>query len=78
MNTMGVQVNKGQFSRDIIGTLVRDYVYTATVLSEWQWKNIKTLCGVHITEQKPDIYSIPVNQRALYVPSSPMKESDNE
>jgi len=77
MNTTGVQVNKGQFSRDIIGTLVGDYVYTATVLSERRWKNIKTLCGVHITEQKPDIYSIPMNRRALYVPSSPMKESDN-
>jgi hypothetical protein len=78
MNTTGVRVNKGQFSRDVVGALVEDYVYNATVLSERRWKIIKTLCGAHTMEQKPDVYSIPVNRRALYVPSSPVKESDNE
>ena len=80
MHTTGIQEDQGQFSKDIVGNIVAEYVYMASVLSKRQWNNVKTLCGAHIVEQKPNlkVRSTQVNRRALYEPSSPTKESESD
>jgi hypothetical protein len=76
----GVRVDKGQFSRDMVGTTVGDYAYTASTLSERRLNKIIALCGAHSMERQPSLkaQSAQVNRRALYVPSSPTKGSDDE
>ena len=73
MYTTGFRVEQGQFSRDVVGTIIGEYGYLAERLSNRQWNNITTLCG---GEEKPKVTAI--NHRTMYVPSSPMKGSDGE
>lgn len=80
MYTTGSRVDHGQFSRDMVGTTVGDYAYTATQLSNQRWNNIKNLCDDG--REKPDsdlkAHMVQLNRRALYERSSPTKESDDE
>ena len=74
MYTSGTQVSNGQFSRDIVGTVVTDHVYTAQMLSERHMKRILALCGAQEIELQAISLkdrSAPFNRRALYEPSSP-------
>ena len=80
MYTSGTQISNGQFSRDIVGTVVADHVYTAQMLSERCMKKILALCGAQETELqaislKERLASF--NRRALYEPSSPTNASDS-
>ena len=74
----GVRVDRGQFSQDIMGSMVGDHAFTASTLSSRRWHNILVLCGSHELEQKPILGGGQVNRRALYEPSSPTKGSDDE
>ena len=82
MFVTGTQVDKGQFSKDIVGTIVADYSFIASELSIRRWNKIKVLCRVQGMEDQPNLnmHSGPsqVNRRALYVRSSPVAESDGE
>jgi hypothetical protein len=80
MHVTGVRVDKGQFSRDVVGTIVGEYAYTASRLSTRRWNKIMALCGALSMELQPSLklHSAPVNRRALYKPSSPMQGSDDE
>jgi len=78
--TSGTQISNGQFSRDIVGTVVADHVYTAQMLSERRMKKILALCGA----QKTELQAISLKERlasfnrhALYEPSSPINASDS-
>ena len=73
MYTTGFRVERGQFSRDVVGTIDGEYGYLAERLSNRRWNNIKTLCG---RDEKPKVAAI--NRCAMYVLSSPMKASDGE
>lgn len=77
MYTTGLQVDKGLFSRDIVGTIVGEYAYTASLLSKRRWNKIHKLCGVQSMEQQPSlkVHAAQLNRRALYEPSSPTKGS---
>jgi hypothetical protein len=74
-------MNVGHFSRDVVGTLVGEYMHIARRLTDRRWDLITDLCD------KPKgnggnaglmMRSGQVNRRALYEPSSPMKGSDIE
>ena len=73
--TTGLRVDRGQFSQDIVGTIVGEYADIALRLSDRRWNKIMKLCGTHCEEQK---LSLKVNLRAMYEPSSPTKGSDDE
>jgi hypothetical protein len=77
MNTTGTQVGNGQFSRDMVGTIVGEYVYLASKLSERRWNRIMELCGAQEMGQGTE-HSVSINRRAMYEPSSPIKVSDND
>jgi hypothetical protein len=79
MNTSGTHVSNGQFSRDMVGTVVGEYVYLASKLSERRWDRIMQLCGAQEMEQGAGLMerSAPINRRTLYEPSSPTKVSDS-
>ena len=55
MHIIGIWVDQAQFSWDIVSTIVREYVYTASVISKQQWNKVKTLCGAYTVEQKLDL-----------------------
>jgi hypothetical protein len=77
MHTTGTRVDQGQFSRDMVGTVVGEYLHIAMRLSNRRWDIISALCG----DREPlalATQSMQVNRRELYEPSSPMRESDNE
>jgi hypothetical protein len=66
----------GQFSNDIVGTVVRDYAFLASKLSDERWDLIMELCG-DIREQPALVaHSMKVNRRELYEASSPPREDD--
>jgi hypothetical protein len=78
MFSTGTQTDQGQFSRDMVGTIVREYLYIAGQLSTRRWNLITALCG---ESKEPSIiarHSVQMNRRALYEPSSPMQEVDDE
>ena len=79
MNTTGTQVGNGKFSRDMVSTIVREYVYLASKLSERRWDRIMALCGAQELEQQVVGMerAAPINRRALYEPSSPINVSDD-
>jgi hypothetical protein len=76
----GERVAKGQFSQEIVGTIVGEYVYLASQLSNRRWKRTMMLCGALSMEQQPSlkVHSSQVNRRALYEPSSPTKGSKSD
>lgn len=76
MYSTGAQTDQGQFSRDMVGTVVGEYLYIAGRLSERRWNLITTLCGNNREAPALVAHSTQVNRRALYEPSSPMEESD--
>jgi hypothetical protein len=80
MFVSGKRVDMGMFSRDLVGTIVGEYAYTASLLSNRRWDKIKALCGARSMEERPrlKVNSIQFNRRALYEPSSPIRESDDE
>ena len=80
MYASGLRVEKGLFSRDIVGTIVGEYAYTASLLSKQRWAKIRKLCGVHSMEQPLSlkVHAPQLNRHALYQPSSPTKGSDDE
>ena len=77
MHTTGVQVPCGQFSREVVGSVIGEYIYMASKLSNWRWEKIKSLCGAHTTEQKPNLKSQAyLDRHTMYKPSSPLKCSN--
>lgn len=79
----GQKVNIGKFSRDNTEALVADYVENTKKLSERRWKQILERCGSTPVAENEHVESVPracmdERRRALYVPSSPTKGSDEE
>jgi hypothetical protein len=72
MYSTGTRIDQGQFSRDVVGTVVGEYLYIAARLSDRRWDLITDLCGD--TRESLVVHSVPVNRRALYESSSPMGE----
>jgi hypothetical protein len=68
----------GTFSRDIVGTLVGEYMDIARRLTDRRWVLITDLCDKPKGNAGIRPRSEQVNRRALYEPSSPMKGSDVE
>jgi hypothetical protein len=66
----------GQFSRDIVGSLVREYLFLARRLTDRRWDLIAHLCSELKETPALMVHSVQVNHRALYEPSSSMKGSD--
>jgi len=74
-----MHVGNGQFSWDMVGTIIAEYVYLASKLSKWCWDHIMQLCGAQEMEQGTGFMecSAPINHCTLYEPSSPTKISDS-
>ena len=74
----GRKINVGQFSRDHIEVLVRDYMENTVKLTKRRWKKILERCGVDV-EKEPAASAPSMDEcrRILYVPSSPMRGSDD-
>ena len=77
MFSTGTRTDMGQFSRDIVGTLVGEYLYLARLLTDRRWNLITNLCGEHKDTPALVVRSLQVNRRELYEPSSSMKGSDH-
>jgi hypothetical protein len=79
MFSTGMRTDTGQFSREVIGTIVGEYVHIAGRLTDRRWELIMGLCNKHNKAKETpglETHSVQVNRRALYNPSSPMKGSD--
>lgn len=81
MHLTGVCVDAGQFSREKVGQLVDDYAANTQRLSKRRWIQIEASCGIVAeSEHKPTVNMKVMQQqrRTLYIPSSPVKSSDEE
>jgi len=78
MFSTGTRADMGQFSRDVVGSLVGEYLYLAGQLTNRRWDLIMDLCGELKDTPALMTHSVQVNRRALYEPSSSMKGSDVE
>jgi len=81
MFSNGVRTDIGQFSRDVVGSLIGEYSYLAKQLTDRRWTLITDQCGIELMEaQAPVTTSLTssghVNRRTLYEPSSSVKGSD--
>jgi hypothetical protein len=75
----GEHVDVGQFSRELVGEMVDDYVANATIMSERRWAKLMDNCGALGPEDHhpiPSSSSMQQKRRTLYVPSSPAKDSE--
>jgi hypothetical protein len=70
MFVTGVEVDKGLFSRDVVGTTVGDFVHTALLLSDHRWDRINALCGAEEQPPAPVVVSARFNRRTIYEASS--------
>ena len=75
----GERVDVGQFSRELVGDMIDDYVANATIMSKRRWTKLMDTCGAQGTAEDshhpiPGSSSMQQKRRTLYVPSSPMKE----
>ena len=80
MHSTGFREDQGQFSRDIVGTIIEEYADIALRLSNRRWNNIKELCGAHHVVQQANLNtcSAQLNRHALYESSSPVKGAGKE
>jgi hypothetical protein len=80
MFTTGDKVDQGKFSRDMVGTIVGEYLSIAGKLTSRRWELILALCGEKIGQSNLAVasHSVQVNRRTLYEPSSPMMGSDSQ
>jgi hypothetical protein len=76
MFSTGTRTDMGQFSKDVVGALVGEYLYIARRLTDRRWDLITGLCGELKDIPALMTRSAQVDRRALYEPSSPMKGSD--
>lgn len=70
MYTTGVRVDMGQFSRDVVGTMLGDHLYLASMISDRRWDTIKALCDHNREKPTIEVHSMQVNRRSLYEASS--------
>jgi hypothetical protein len=73
----GERVDVGQFSREMVGSMIEEYAENAEAMSERRWSKILGICGIHNTPVDRPIPSAPSMQqkrRHLYIPSSPNSE----
>ena len=70
MFVTGVEVDRGLFSRDIVGTTVGDFVHTALLLSDRRWDKLNMLCGAEEQPPAPVVASGQFNRRTIYEASS--------
>ncbi|KAI0245201.1 hypothetical protein BJV78DRAFT_1140472, partial [Lactifluus subvellereus] len=76
MYLTGTRTDQGQFSKDMVGTVIGEYVYIAGRLSNRRWNIITTLCGENREPPALMAHSVQVNRRELYEPSSPIGSDD--
>jgi hypothetical protein len=77
MYRTGERLDIGQFSRELVGEMIDDYVHCATIMSQRRWANLMDICGARDPEDRqpiPGSSSMQQRRRTLYVPSSPAKE----
>jgi hypothetical protein len=75
----GERVDVGQFSRELVGEMIDDYVANATIMTNRRWTQLMDTCGVQDPDNLnhrpvPGSSSMQQKRHTLYVPSSPMKE----
>ena len=78
MFSTGMQTDIGHFSRDVIGTIIGEYIHIAGRLTDCRWDLIMDLCDKPKENPGLSTHSVQMNRRALYEPSSSMKGSDVE
>ncbi|KAF8496859.1 hypothetical protein F5888DRAFT_1634872 [Russula emetica] len=78
MFATGTRTDVGQFSKDVVGTLVGDYLYLATRLTDRRWDLIAELCSGLKEKSTSLTHAVQsqVNRRTLYEPSSSVRASD--
>ena len=78
MYLTGEHVNVGQFSKDMVSLMIKDYVKNAEDLTDRRWSKIMTTIGAaQIDESErptPSAPSMEQKRRILYVRSSPAPE----
>jgi hypothetical protein len=77
----GEYLNAGQFSRELVGEMVDDYVANATIMSNRRWTKLIKICGGQgpKTEDRiPVSSSMQTKRRTLYVLSSPSKYENSD
>jgi len=74
----GERVDVGQFSRELVGEMVDDYMANATIMSERRWAKLMDACGAVVGPRDrhpiPSSSSMQQKRRTLYVPSSPVMD----
>lgn len=78
MFSTGMRTDLGQFSKDVVGTLVGEYLHLAMLLTDRRWDLITGLCGELKEKSALLTNAVQVNRRMLYEPSSSVKASDDE
>ena len=71
----GECVNTGQFSRELVGEMIDDYMAKAEIMSDRRWGKLIKICGGQGSASRPeDTSSMRQKRRNLYICSSPMEE----
>jgi hypothetical protein len=77
----GERIDVGQFSRELVGDIIDDYMTNATIMSKRRWAKLLDICGAQGSTKEghpiPGSSSMQQKRRKLYVPSSPV-ESEEE
>jgi hypothetical protein len=60
----------GQFSHNVVGTMLGDHLYLASMISDRQWDTIKALCDHNREKPTIKVHSMQENHRSLYEASS--------
>jgi hypothetical protein len=81
MHHSGERVDVGQFSRELVGDIVDDYMANAMILSKRRWAKLLKICSAQDPTKESRVTipgsSMHDKRRNLYVRSSPV-ESDSE
>lgn len=79
MYITGERVNVGQFSREMVGGMIEDYVTNAKEISPRRWAQIMRAIGAVQTPEAdrptPNAPTMAQKRRVLYVRSSPAPEN---
>lgn len=77
MHHSGECINIGQFSRELVGGMIDDYVTNAEAVSPRRWTKLINICGgqgLRLQDPIPSSSSMQQKRRTLYVRSSPAIE----
>jgi hypothetical protein len=71
----GECVNTGQFSRELVGEMIDNYMANAKIMSDCHWGKLIKICSGQGSASRPEDTSSMHQKRCnLYIRSSPMEE----